>query len=140
MAERVITNPSGAFGYTDLEQTQWRLSAPFLTSAAVATKTVVAIGTDGKVATAATNGTAALAIGVTATAISSGYTGNVVLAGVVTGVTAQGAIAAGDVLKRSATTAGAVAATATPATGEALGVALAASSGGTVTMWVFPGR
>ena len=134
-----IVNPGGAFGYTDVQDINWQLVAPMKASADIAVNNVVAIGTAGAVAAAATDGTASLVVGMARDAISSGKTGLVVVMGVVDGLVAQGTIAAGDILKRSATTTGAVAATATPAAGEAIGVAMAASGGGVVKAWISKG-
>ncbi len=131
----VITNSNGAFGYTDLKTKLWHNDTPMLASAAVTAGLVVALGTQGKVAVAATNGTASLVVGVCAGGAASGTTALVTTHGYASGL-AEGTIAAGDILKRSATTTGAVAATATPAAGEAIGVAINASSGGRVDMWL----
>lgn len=139
MAEKTIGNPLNAFGYTDLQTTLWYQAAEFKTSAAVTAKAVVAIGTTGLVAIAATNGTASLAIGVAVNAIASGASGEVCVFGIAEDVPANGAVAAGDLLKRSATTAGSVAATATPAAGEVIGVAINASASNVVDVWVRPG-
>lgn len=133
---QTITNPNGAFGYSDLRTKMFSLSAEFLASAAVAARRVVAVGTDGRVATAATDGTASLVIGIAQDAIASGDTGDVIVYGIAENVSADGAIAAGDRLKRSATTAGYVAATATPAAGEVIGVAINASASNQVDVWV----
>jgi hypothetical protein len=140
MAGKTVVNASGAFGYSDLETTTYQHTAPFKASSTVAAKAVVAIGTDATVATAATNGTASLTIGIAQTAIASGNVGNVILGGIAEDVPCDGAVAAGDLLKRSVTTAGRVATTATPAAGEVLGVAINASSGGTVDVMVFPAK
>lgn len=136
MADKTITNPNGAYGYTDLRTKGWSLNAPVLASAAIAAKRLVAIGTDGKVATAATNGTASLVVGATNVAIASGDTGIIVVGGIAEDLPADGAIAAGDLLKRSGTTAGYVAATATPAAGEVIGVAINASASNVVDVWI----
>lgn len=134
MAGTQITNPRGAFGVTSGRP---RDVYPFKTTAAVAAKAVVAFDTTGtKVATAATNGTASLARGVALEAAASGDTVQVVTHGLVTAVPVDGAVAAGDVLKRSATTAGSLATTATPAVGETFAIALAASASNTATVWV----
>lgn len=139
MADRQLVNPTGAFGYTDLQTKLWSIEAPMLTSAAVTGPAVVAINTAGLVATAATDGTASLAVGIAIENISSGYVGGVVVYGIAENVTADGTITAGLLLKRSTNTAGAVMATATPAIGEVLGVAINASASGTVDVWVRPG-
>lgn len=140
MAGKVITNPAGAFGYTDLETQLYSQTAPFVTSAAVTAKRVVAIGTAGAVAIAATNGTASLTVGIASQAIASGSVGLVVVHGIAEDVPCDGTVAAGDLLKRSVTTAGSVATTATPAAGEVIGVAINASSSNTVDVWVLPSK
>lgn len=140
MAGKVITNPAGAFGYTDLETQLYSQTAPFVTSAAVTAKRVVAIGTAGTVAIAATDGTASLTVGVASAAIASGQAGLVIIGGVAEDVPCTGAVAAGDLLKRSVTTAGSVSATATPAAGEIIGTAINASSSNTVDVWVLPAK
>lgn len=119
-------------GLTSGSTNKQNVKLPFKTSAAVTAKNVVSIGTDGKVAKSATDGTAALVIGVANDNIASGDIGEISVAGYVTGLVADGTIGAGAILKRSTNTAGAVMATATPATGEAIGVAVAASASGTV--------
>lgn len=131
-----ITNPTGAYGYTDLQTTVFSIPAQVKASAAVTAGRVVAIGTDGTVAQAATDGTASLAIGIAREALTTGYSGLVTVYGLAENVPAAGSIAAGDVVKRSVTTAGYVSATATPAVGEALGIAIAASASNTVDIWV----
>lgn len=137
MAGRVVTAPNGAFGATEAS---YQHTEPYQTSAAVAAKAVVAIGTDFTVATAATNGTASLAFGIAANAIGSGQIGNIITGGIAEDVPCDGAVAAGDLLKRSATTAGRVATTATPAAGEVMGVAINASAAGVVDVKVVPSK
>lgn len=133
MADRQINNPAGAFGLTaDFPQS----ASEYLTSAAVTAKRVVAIGTTGLVAVAATNGTGSLQIGIARDTIASGAVGLIVERGIVTGVGADGAIAAGDRLKRSTTTTGFVQATATPAAGEVIAFAIAASGSNVVDVYV----
>ncbi|GIV04104.1 MAG: hypothetical protein KatS3mg015_2934 [Fimbriimonadales bacterium] len=136
MSGKLIENPSGAFGYTDLRTQLWAQEAAFKASAAISARRVVAIGTNGQIATAATNGTASLAIGIAQNAIASGATGMVIVQGIAEDVPCDGAVAAGDLLKRSATTAGSVAATATPAAGEVIGIAINASASNVVDVWV----
>lgn len=130
-----IINPKGAYGYTDLQTTVFSVPAQFEASAAVTANRVVSIGTDGSVATAATDAPS-LAVGVAREALTTGYTGVVTVFGLAENVPAAGAITAGAIVKASATTAGFVSATATPAVGEALGVAIAASASNTVDIWV----
>lgn len=136
MSGKLIENPSGAFGYTDLRTQLWAQEAAFKASAAISARRVVAIGTNGQIATAATDSTASLAVGIAQDAIASGATGMVIVQGIAEDVPCDGTVAAGNLLKRSATTAGSVAATATPAAGEVIGVAINASSSNTVDVWV----
>lgn len=137
MSDRAINNPAGAFGLTaDFPQS----ASPYKTSAAVTAKRVCAVGTTGLVAVIATDGTAALCIGISRDAIASGATGLIVERGIVTGVAAAGTVAAGDLVKRSVTTAGYVSATATPAAGEVLGFAIAASASNVVDVYVQPSK
>lgn len=132
---RLVSNPAGAFGYTALDSENY-MFGEYVASAAVVDRNVVSFNTSGQVAPSATNGTATLCAGVAIGAIASGNVGVVAQYGIVTGLVAQGAIAAGNPVIRSGTTAGAVAASATPGVGEALGVALAASAGGLVTVFL----
>lgn len=133
----IVTNAIGAFGDTSLESTVWHLDATMQASAAITAKRVVAMGTDGTVATAATNGTASLVVGIgRTTAAAAAAAVEVTVMGIAEDVPAAGAVAAGDLLKRSATTAGYVSATATPAAGEVVGVAINASASNVVDVWV----
>lgn len=133
---KIINNPLGAFGVTDLQNQLPSLEGEFKASAAITAPKVVAIGTDGQVATAATNGTASLQVGVAIKDATSGGRAKVVYYGIAENVPAAGSVAAGDIVKRSVTTAGYVSATASPAAGEAIGIALNASSSNTVDIWV----
>jgi hypothetical protein len=68
-----ITNPNGAFGYTNLETKLFRTEAEFKTSAAIAgAPQVVAIGTDGTIAPAATDSTASLSVGIATLGVERG--------------------------------------------------------------------
>lgn len=136
MADKTISNPGGAFGFTDLQTKGWYLAMPAEASAAITGPAVVALASDLTVATAATDGTPSLARGIALDSIASGDFGMVVVAGVVENVPVDGATAAGSLLKRSVTTAGRLAATATPAAGEVLAIALAASSSNTTDVFV----
>lgn len=134
---KTIQNPQGAYGYSDLQTKLGQFVVSAKTSAAISTvPAVVAFGTDGTVATAATDGTASLARGVVLEAAESGDSVNVIVGGIAENVPVDGATAAGSVLKRSVTTAGRLAATATPAAGESLAIALAASASNTTDVWV----
>ena len=135
MSKQII-NPGGAHGYTSFDATLPSTQQSFKTSAAVTAKRIVSIGTTGLVAISATDGTPSLCVGQAVSAIASGEIGLVAIQGIAEDCIAEGTIAAGAIVKRSATTAGAVAATATPAAGEAIGVAINASAGGTVDVWL----
>lgn len=136
MPEQQIGNPLGAFGYTDLQTQLWCLEAPFVTSAAVTDKRCVAMNTIGQVAIAATNGTAALVVGIAQDAAPAGGVCMVIVMGIAEDVPCNGAVAAGDTLKRSVTTSGSVATSASPAVGELIGVAMNASASNVVDVWV----
>jgi hypothetical protein len=115
-----------------LQQEVWSLSAPYKAATAVTAKRVVVINTTGKVAISATDSTATLCVGIARNAIAAGDSGQVIRGGIAENVPCDGTVSAGDVVKRSATTAGSVAATATPALGEAVGVAINASASNVV--------
>lgn len=133
----VISNPQGAFGTTDLTEKFQPITMEFEATADIPARTVVLITTAAKITKAAT-GTAAAGttLGVTVDAIESGRVGRVVVLGIVDNVPADGSIAAGSPVIASTTTAGSVIAKAAPTTNEALGWAVAAASGGTVTIFV----
>ncbi len=134
---KTINNPMGAFGYTDLQTQLHSQEAEFKTSAAIAgAPQVVAIGTDGRVAEAATDSTASLSVGIAVRNAASGKVVGVVVQGIAENVPCDGSVTAGALLKRSVTTTGSVAATASPAAGEAIGIAINASSSNTVDVWV----
>lgn len=137
MADKDINNPGGAFGYTAAGDNLMQFGGYFKASAAITAGNVVIINTDGTISPAATGSSGVLCVGIAPKAIAAGANGYVVTHGVVDNAVAQGAIAAGDVVKRSATTAAAVAATSAPAVlGEAIGFAVAASASGVVTIFV----
>lgn len=137
MAEAQITNPRGAYGQTADAP---RNTHEFKASTTVTANRVVAIGTDYTVAVAATDGSAALCIGVSQTAgaatVGAPVAPQITVWGLAKAVPVAGTVAAGDVLKRSVTTAGYLSTTATPATGEKLAVALAASASNVVDVWI----
>lgn len=136
---KIVNNPLGAFGVTDLQSKLPSLEGEFLASAAITAPKVVSISTAGSVATCATDATASLAVGVAIKDAAASGRAKVVTYGIAENVPAAGAVAAGDLLKRSVTTAGYVSATATPGVGEAIGVAINASSSNTVDVWVCKG-
>jgi len=134
---QTIHNPNGAFGYTDLQNKLFHIEGEFKASAAIAARHVVGIGTDGRIVTQITNGTPSLVVGVAREAIASGDTGGVIVGGVAEDVPCTGTVAAGALLIPSGTTAGYVAASATPAAGAVVGVAINASASNTVDVWVY---
>lgn len=137
---KTINNPNGAFGYTDLATKGFQLTGNFKASAAITGPAVVAIDSALEIATAATDGTAALTIGIIQGSAADNDTVPVVLMGVAENVPVDGATTAGVLLKRSVTTAGRLAATATPVLGEVVAVSLAASSSNATDVWVFPAK
>jgi hypothetical protein len=136
MADKEIIPTGGVYGYTDLQAQGWFLSFPAEASAAITGPAVVTLSSTLTVATAATDGTASLARGIALESVASGNIAQVVVAGLVENMPVDGATAAGSLLKRSVTTAGRLAATATPVAGEVLAIALAASSSNTTDVWV----
>lgn len=140
MPSKTIPNPAGAYGYTDLNTKLPQSVDSFVASAAITSpstgRKVVSFNTSGQVATMATDATATLFAGVAFDTVASGDIAQVVTSGIAENVLAQGTIAAGDSLIRSGTTAGYVQASATPVAGTVIGVALNASSGGTVDVWL----
>jgi hypothetical protein len=138
MAGSQITNPSGAFGVTSLDQKLWKSTGEFSASAAITAKSPVSISSTGTVATTATDGVAIIGVALNA-ASAAGKTVQVITSGIATGVRAGGATTLGTPVIRSATTAGAVTSSATPVTGTVVGFALGASSGGVSSIWVLPG-
>jgi len=132
----LISDPSGAHGNTASREANMKLS--FIANAAVGAKDVVSINTDFEVDISATDGTAALCIGIAEEAIAANDIGKVAVYGLVQDVSADGSISAGDILKRSVNTAGHVQATATPAQGEAIGVAVNDSASSVVDVFVKP--
>lgn len=139
MGSKTITNPTGAFGYTTLEQQGWNETAPFMVStAAVAPKQVVQIDPAGTVRVATTTPNA-LQVGITLGSAAVGQVVNVAVQGEVGAVPYTGtAPTAGDVLIVSATTAGRVAVSNTPGLGQSVGMAIGAGVGGVVDVFVGP--
>ncbi len=136
MADKLITNPDGAYGYTDLQTRGWSISAPVTASAAITGPAVVTLSTGYSVATAATDGTASLARGIVMESVAANGNCNMIVGGIAENVPVDGATAAGALLKRSVTTAGSLAATATPAAGEVIAISLAASASNVTDVWV----
>lgn len=134
-----ISNPQGAFGTTDLVEKFQPMTMELVATADIAARTVVTINTSLKVTTATTGAAiAGTTIGVTIDAIKSGRVGKVAVFGVVDNVPAQGAITAGSPVIASTSTAGAVAAKATPVANECLGWAITAAASSLVTIFVNP--
>lgn len=131
-----IWNPGGAFGYTDVGDLNWSQQIPMKAGADIAAGNVVALQTDFTVIKAATDVTAHLVVGQAVAAISSGKVGLIRVHGATDDLVAEGTIGAAAILKRSATTTGAVAATATPAAGEVFAISVAASASGVVKAWI----
>lgn len=132
-----LSQPFGAYGYTDFQTKIQGIDLEFETSAAVTAKRVVTLGTDGKVALAATDSTASLCVGIALHAAASGDLVKVRVLGAVDDVPTTGSLAAGGIIKRSVTTTGSIATTATPAAGEALGFAINASASNVTDVFLF---
>lgn len=129
-----IPNATGAWGGS-ITIDSARDPAIYQCASAVAEKNVVSLDTAGKIAKTGTAGDPKLVLGVAMQAGATGDPVRVTTRGVVTGVAYTGtAPAAGDPLGRSGSTAGAV--VANPTSGRIIGYAVAAGSGGTVTMYV----
>lgn len=141
-----IHNPLGAFGVTDLRSVAGGEPMQMKANGHIFVNDVVSIDTSGRVVQCITNGTATLVIGVavagpgtssdTSAIAGTGTPVQVVTQGIAAQVKAAGAVAAGDVIKRSATTAGYVSATAAPAASECFAIAINASASNLVDIWV----
>lgn len=132
-----VPNPGGAFGVTDITQKFPGVVMEFEATAAIPARTAVTITTACKITKATTGAAAAgTSLGVTIDAVAAGQYAKVVVLGPIDNVPADGSIAAGSPVIASTTTAGSVIAKAAPTTGEGLGFAIAAASGGLVTIWV----
>lgn len=136
-----ISNPKGLGGYTDLATITVPITRNFIAAGTITALQAVFLGTNLRIVSAATDSTATKVIGI---ATKSGVSGDiipVVVWGPVESVPISGDATAGAPLKRSVTTSGRVASTATPAVGEYLGFAVAAASAanGTVTVFVSAG-
>jgi len=140
VGSKTIANPTGAFGYSTLDQQGWNETAPFVVStAAVGAKQLVQIDPAGNTCRVNTTTPNPLQIGITQNAANVGQTVNVIVQGTASGVAYTGtAPAAGDVLIASGTTAGRVATNNTPGLGQSVGIAIGAGAGGVVDVWVTP--
>ena len=140
MAEKQLTNPLGAFGYTGLQDTLGpRVEATFVAAGTITAGRCVTIGTDGTISQAAASASTpagALTCGVAVNSAVAGGTVTVVVYGLVDTV-AQGTVTAGNLVTRSATVSGSVASAGTTIASTVFGTAITtASDGGTVTIWV----
>ena len=132
-----ITNPLGFGGYTDLATLCEPRIRSFRAGGTVTALEAVYAGTNLRVAQAATDCTATKVVGIALDSATSGGIVRVVVWGPVEGVAISGSVTEGQPLKRSVTTSGRVAATATPGVGEMLGWAIAAGSGANGTVSIF---
>jgi hypothetical protein len=131
-----ITNPLGAFGYTDVQTKMGALVWEFKAQSSITGPACVVLNTTGNVATAATNASTAAIIGICINSPTTNQVARVVVFGVAENVPTNGSVSALDRLKPSATTAGYVAATATPAANEVIGFAISASASNVTDVWV----
>lgn len=136
MSSAVVVDPKGTLA-TEAHQRFGSVVMEFEAAGTIPRRSVVLLNTSLKVAKAAT-GTAAAGttLGIALEAATAGRVVQVVVFGPVDQVPADGAIAAGSPVIASTTTAGSVIAKAAPTTGEGLGWAPVAASGGYVTVWV----
>lgn len=137
MPQKALSNPNGAFGYTDLQTKLGYNTVDCVAGAAIAARVPVSITSTGTVATTATDGTAI--IGVSLNAAAAGDIVQVITTGIAENMSAGGATTLGTPVIRSATTAGWVTSSATPVTATVVGFALGASASNTVDVWVLPG-
>lgn len=139
MSSKTISNPHGAYGYSDLQTKGDQDTRPMVAGGTIAATgpQVVAVASNGVTVTvAATDAAAGLCRGIVREPAVAGRSVLMVTGGPVANVPVDGATTAGAVLKRSVTTAGRLAATASPAAGEAFAISLAASSSNTTSVWV----
>jgi hypothetical protein len=136
----LISNPLGAQG-TPAKYNNPQTVVPMRSGGAILAGRVVSLTVASGALTATSATTAVdtdLCRGVAiSAAVGAGEAVQVAVAGYVASVLAQGTINAGDTVGRSGTTAGAVAAVATPTSGAALGVALTAAASNLVDIWIF---
>lgn len=138
----MLVNALNAWGKNDLQTQLPSFVNEYQSGGAITLGSIVAIATDGTgvVTQAATGTTASLCIGIAIDAApAAGRIVRVVTHGYAR-ARVTGTPTAGAVLKRSGTTAAVLEATATPALGEALAVAIGAASSGMIDAWVQPGR
>lgn len=140
MSLNTIYNPLNAWAKTDKQTKLPSTIVPFESGGAITAGRLVAIATDGTgtVTQATTGTTAALCIGIALdTVTTSGKVVKVVIAGYAQALT-NGSPSVGALLKRGTTTAGSLDATATPAAGETLGVAISTSASNLADVWLSP--
>ena len=136
---KVFNNPQGQGGYTDLQTLMPGSVGTFKAAGTIAKGRCVSLSTTGTVTQSATDGTATLVVGISLESAVSGDSIKVATEGIAENVGAQGTINAGAIVIRSATSAGYVAASATPSAGEPIGIAFNASASDTVDVWVSKG-
>lgn len=138
MSLNTLYNPLNAWGKSDKAQKLPSTVASFESGGAITAGRIVAIATDGtgQVTQATTGTTAALIVGVSLdTVTTSGRVCRVVIAGYASALT-NGSPSVGALLKRGATTAGSFDATATPAAGEVVAVAISTATSNVSDVWI----
>lgn len=129
----ITSNPGQVYGYDRGVDT-----SQYIAAADINGPVLVSIDANGKVATTATNGAPRLVVGVCLNSPRAGEVASVAKIGqVVKDVPSTGTVNAGDFLTRSSTTAGSVAASATPSVGDVVGVAVTGATNNKVTVYVF---
>lgn len=142
-----LQNPSGAYGYSDYQTLIGNQSMIMRAGgAAITAKSVVQFATTatstGRIVTALTNGTLSAIVGIALEDIPAGGVGQVCMFGAVDQVYLNGSCdTLYTPLKRSATTAGRLASTTTPAAYEMVAIALSTTTATTasITVW-YQGR
>lgn len=133
---KIIHPSTGAFGNSGVASKTPRIQNGYKASAAISGPKIVFLSADGTVATMASGSAAITALGVCINSPAAGEIAQVVESGIVQSVPVDGTCNANSVVIRSGTTNGSVTASATPAVGEVLGYAMAASASNTITMRV----
>lgn len=138
MSLPTIYNPLNAWGKSD-KATQFPSTVQtFVSGGAITAGRIVAIATDGTgtVTQATTGTTASLIVGVSLdTVTTSGKLTRIVVQGYASALT-NGSPSVGAILKRGTTTAGSLDATASPAAGEVVAIAISTSASNVADVWV----
>ncbi len=141
MPSAQLVNPQGAFGYSANTPEGTNVVGTYLSAETTTTihrGELVSINTSGNILQATTSVEPRLVIGIAIEEIPAATVGLVCLHGYITSVPANGAISAGGLVGRSATTAGAVDAVTSAAgtQGQSIGVAVTTAASSLVNVFV----